>query len=66
MRVSLPGIGGNLGECVLCGECFALELILGRDVSMIHISGFDQELPFHQKCAEKLEGLRGKNWDAFA
>lgn len=26
---SMPGPGGSLGKCALCGECFLKEILLG-------------------------------------
>jgi hypothetical protein len=67
MKISLPGIGDSLGECVLCGECFATEILLGQMVPMIGIDGFgDTSLPIHKKCQEKMQELvsAGAQWDA--
>ncbi|MGA9668385.1 MAG: hypothetical protein WBQ94_04210 [Terracidiphilus sp.] len=61
MRRDLPGIGGSLGECVLCGESFAFEVLLGKAVNMIEIKGFSKELPIHGKCLTALEA-NGKDW----
>ena len=62
MRISLPGIGGSLGECVLCGESFCKEILLGQSVPMIHVDGFDRDLPIHkEKCLPALES-NGPDW----
>jgi len=61
VKVSYPGIGGSLGECVLCGECFAREVMLGESVHMIHVDGFERDLPIHGKCLEVLK-QNGKDW----
>lgn len=64
MRIDLPGIGGSLGQCVLCGECFAAEVIFGRGVPMISIDGFARDLPVHQKCVEKMQALKSPfSWE---
>lgn len=64
MKVSLPGIGSGLGECCVCGECFATEIILGKSVPMVSIEGFSRELPVHQKCVETLQSVNdaGGDW----
>lgn len=55
MKVDYPGIGGSLGECVLCGESFALEVMFGRSVPMLGIENFERDLPVHQKCLDSIE-----------
>jgi hypothetical protein len=61
MRLNLPGPGGSLGECVLCGESFALEIITGKSVNMIAVDGFSRDLPIHAKCLITLKA-NGKDW----
>lgn len=57
MRISLPGIGGSLGECVACGKSFALEVITGKNVETIRMKGFSQPLPVHSKCCDEIVAL---------
>lgn len=57
MKIDLPGIGGSLGECVLCGNSFALEVITGKSVEMINISGFSRPLPMHAKCVVAIQTI---------
>lgn len=64
MKLDYPGIGGSLGQCVVCGECFAPEILTGRTVSTINIEGFDRPLPLHSRCLEKMESLRGQGWES--
>lgn len=64
MKLDIPGPGGSLGECPLCGECFAAEIMLGKTIKMVSMDGFDTGLPMHDKCVELLEGLRGSEWTA--
>lgn len=54
MRVDYPGIGGSLGECVICGKDFALEVMLGRTISTAKLEGFERELPMHKKCLDAV------------
>lgn len=61
MRVDYPGIGGSLGQCVLCGESFALEVITGKSVPVIDVAGFDRTLPIHGKCVKVMKA-NGKDW----
>jgi hypothetical protein len=52
---SIPGPGGSLGKCALCGEDFLKEILFGESVAMITCSCFpDQRLPMHKECADKV------------
>lgn len=62
MRVDYPGIGGSLGQCVLCGDSFALEVLLGESVPRIGIDGFSKDLPVHQKCVDAIKP--GDPWES--
>ena len=53
----VPGIGGSLGKCAICGNCFAYEVITGEDVVSFHMSQFPATLYGHKKCADTLENL---------
>lgn len=65
MRISYPGIGGSLGECVLCGESFCLEVLTGKSIPLIGIDGFDKDLPFHKKCVDAMTALpKPLRWEA--
>jgi hypothetical protein len=62
MRISIPGIGGSLGECVLCGETFLKEIMLDQTVPTVRVEGFDVDLPIHrEKCLSALE-KNGPDW----
>lgn len=64
MKVDRPGIGGSLGECVLCGKSFALEVITGKSIATVHMDGFGYTaLPLHGACLETLEGMKGQGWE---
>jgi hypothetical protein len=54
MKVDIPGIGSSLGQCVVCGDTFALEVIMGKSVGMMRVKGIDANLPIHRKCKDKL------------
>jgi hypothetical protein len=62
MKVEIPGIGGNLGECVLCGKSFLTEILTGENVTMMHVQGFDRKLPFHNQCAEDVAKITDGDW----
>ena len=48
----MPGPGGSLGTCALCGESFALECMLGRSVKSFRQAGSDATFYAHDKCLE--------------
>jgi hypothetical protein len=54
MKIDLPGIGGSLGECVICGKNFCLEVITGKNVDLMGIKGIDARLPLHRKCKKDI------------
>lgn len=47
-----PGIGGSLGMCALCGECFAAEIMLGKNVKSFRQAGSETTFYAHDKCLE--------------
>ena len=56
VAVGMPGIGGSLGQCQVCGEIFMLELVTGSKMTVGRINGMDQDIAVHNKCAKKLSG----------
>ena len=64
MRVDIPGIGGSLGECVLCGKPFLAEVLFGKSVQMILIQGMNRKVPIHTACTPILQAVvdSGGNW----
>jgi len=60
----IPGIGGSLGKCAVCGDSFAFEVIVGKDVISFRLKGITQTLYAHEKCADYLEQFckEGKPW----
>ena len=64
----LPGPGGSLGMCCICGEPFLLEILLGKSIKTLSGEGINngQELCVHEKCVPKswpldLESLPDKS-----
>jgi hypothetical protein len=52
---SIPGPGGSLGKCALCGDTFLYEILMGKNVALITCSWFpNQRLPMHSACADKV------------
>lgn len=70
--LGMPGIGGSLGQCALCGKTFTTQILMSMSgfndedqrVHTGHLEGFDEDLCFHQKCKEQLEKLNGGSWEA--
>lgn len=58
--VGMPGIGGMLGQCALCGESFVVECVLGKKVLSITVPGCENTLYCHPECRKKYEG---KEWE---
>jgi hypothetical protein len=59
IRYAIPGIGGSLGMCAVCGESFLAEIMMGQSVDSLKLGGVDKDLPVHTKCAEKVIALQG-------
>lgn len=58
---NMPGIGGSLGMCALCGEGFMAEILLGQSVPTVEIVGMDKDVCLHKKCLAVLE-KNGPDW----
>lgn len=52
----MPGPGGSLGQCALCGENFLMEILTGQTVKSFDVDGCNQTLYAHKGCAEKFHG----------
>ena len=56
---SMPGPGGSLGKCALCGDPFFYEVLMGETIATMKCSWFPEKtLPLHHKCADKLEHIK--------
>lgn len=55
-RFGMPGLGGSLGECALCGKPFLLEILLGKRVKSFTIDGCAQTLFGHDNCLKDFQG----------
>jgi hypothetical protein len=58
---NMPGPGGSLGMCALCGDGFMLEILMGRKVQTIEIEGMDKDVCIHDKCLAVLK-KNGSDW----
>lgn len=52
----MPGPGGSLGECALCGEIFLSEILFGKTVKSFTVPGCRQDLYGHDKCLKEFQG----------
>jgi hypothetical protein len=57
----MPGPGGSLGLCALCGDTFMAEILLGKKVQTVEIEGMDKDVCLHDKCLTVLR-QNGPNW----
>lgn len=55
----MPGLGGALGKCCLCGDTFMREILCYESVPSVRIDGIPQELFIHRrKCLAILKGIQ--------
>lgn len=59
LRYGIPGVGGSLGACAVCGDTFLSEILLGQSIDGLEISGIAANLPVHKKCAAKVIACQG-------
>lgn len=61
----MPGPGGSLGQCALCGKPFLAEVLLGKRVKSFRIQ--NNELFGHDDCLKRIQSIqraRGGRIDA--
>ena len=58
---NMPGPGGSLGMCALCGDSFMAEILLGTMVQTVEIVGMDKDVCLHEKCLKVLSE-NGPDW----
>ncbi len=59
----MPGIGGSLGQCVICGRTFVMELLTGDSVQRVGIDGIKGDVCLHEACMPDLERARDEGWE---
>jgi len=60
----MPGIGGNLGKCAVCGDTFLTEILFGETVSQVVVEGISQQLSIHTaRCKPKLQEVMNAGGD---
>ena len=54
----IPGPGGSLGKCAICGDSFVAEVFLNKPVESFGVQGIEQTLYCHEKCRPLLEAAK--------
>ena len=60
----IPGIGGSLGKCALCGGVFLTEILLGKSVQSFTLTPGGQTLFGHDECMKEYEGKQATDLPA--
>lgn len=50
----MPGPGGSLGWCAICGKPFLLEILMNKTVKSFEVDGCDNTLFAHAACLKSL------------
>lgn len=58
---AMPGVGGSLGKCAVCGDTFLYEIMFAKSVQTVHVDGISKSLPVHDECLKVLEE-NGPDW----
>ena len=56
--VGMPGPGGSIGQCAICGKPFLAEILLWKTVKSFSVNGCDQTLFGHDKCLNDLKKVK--------
>lgn len=51
----MPGVGGSLGKCAICGNTFLREILMHENVVSFHQTGIKQKMYAHKDCLDKAE-----------
>lgn len=51
----MPGPGGSLGTCAVCGGSFVMELLIGNSVKTFTVGFIEGELYAHGPCEDTLK-----------
>lgn len=52
----MPGPGGSLGRCAVCGDAFMKEILFGDSVVTFRVGFVEDELCAHGECIDVLKG----------
>ena len=53
-RNGMPGPGGSLGTCAVCGGPFAVEVLMGKNVKTFTVGFIEGELYAHDHCEDTM------------
>ena len=59
MLQGMPGPGGSLGQCQICGKSFITEVAMGKKITVGRVPGIDCDLAVHETC---IPLIVGKPW----
>lgn len=55
-HIGIPGIGGSLGQCQICGGDFIMDILFGNKVAAFELDAFkNQVLYCHVKCRSLIK-----------
>ena len=55
MTYGMPGLGGSLGQCAVCGETFCAAIILNSPITTFSVGFIKGDLCCHDKCLPALK-----------
>ncbi len=61
LPIGMPGPGGSLGKCQVCGDSFIGDVLLGQSVVTGRVSGIDEAITVHTQCSKLLDGRPWKD-----
>ena len=63
---NMPGPGGNLGKCAVCGDTFLSEILFGEQVKVMGLEGLDKDFCLHLKCVPMIDKVQASgDWRDF-
>ncbi len=57
IKINIPGPGGSLGECVICGQAFIAECLGLGNVLMMGMNGGELSMPVHISCFDNVKDI---------
>lgn len=59
----MPGLGGSLGTCAICGQSFAVETLMNEAPQSFSVPLLKNLMFAHDKCAEILKSITDGDWE---
>lgn len=61
-HVGIPGPGGSLGQCAVCGKSFVTETLLNKAPESFTMTAFPRQMLYcHDKCKPPLQAAMKAN-----